>query len=175
MIIVKKGVIPFLVVLFLIPIALADGRVEIRGTDNGILTIDDYEFSDLNSKFYGYVTEKDGECYGSLSLNLAGENDDNKVYLNTRLRLKDDDCVLNEEELKITKKTLVYYKITTKPRREIIGTSKLGYYIYKTFGGDTVTFRDDVLVDIDLEDGILNIHSDEFDLSDMVIEKFKFR
>jgi len=146
-------------------------RAFVRGYD-GILIFNDTYTSTSRSRFVTSLRQADGLCRGYLTYNFYGENHDEKISFNIRMRIKDR-CMLKDGWLFLNVPAVVSYRVSQKNKRVIAGYNSRGYPIWRYVRtGRHISGRFNADVALLVADGSIMLVSDKFVVNDIMLKSF---
>jgi len=142
----------------------------------GVLHIDDTTFdSGARSRLVANLRKADGLCRGSLTLNFVGENQEEKVYLRIRIRVKDG-CFLEQDWLFLNIPADISYRTTQKTKRVITGYTNRGYPIWRYVRtGERKSERFKAQVAVLVVDGSITVLSDRFGVYNIALDRYSYK
>jgi len=169
----KKIFLVFVAIAFAISFVSAT-KISARAED-GFVSIEDEDFEG-KSRAYLKLTEKDGVCHGTLSINFRGESEDSKASLRIRKKLRGIECDVDDDKVFLAGKADIKYRTTQKQKKVFDEVTELGYSKWKWVKTGTARkFDDDEHIILMLIDGELNIYSENFGVYQMDVTRFRVR
>jgi hypothetical protein len=166
-----------LIVVFIVIFSfnvIADDRLKFSGGKGDIIEL--FDLNDIESsriKANGNIKIEDGKCSGALIISVkATDVDGKKIEFKLKLKPKAKDCDFDGNNLALTDEANIVYETRNSGKRGIIGIDPRGYYQYGRIGREDVKkveLEEEVTVNIDLDNGLMDIYNEDFRIENIEI------
>ncbi len=143
--------------------------------EGGFISINGSSFEGKSSSYIN-LRQTNGKCYGHISFNFKGGNENSTARLSIRMRVKKLNCLLGNDLIFISGNANIFYRTNQKHKRVFDYLTPMGYSKWKWIKTGKKSFyrgHDNVIILL-TSDG-LSIYSDNFGIYNMQLYNYKYR